>query len=211
MILHDLTKTENHPVYQRLEQANLLGLQSFLDSIIIASKEIQHSMVSTVIIKALNHHAISCLHTHAGKYRQCPVFVGEGPEAYEPPPWFNVPDLMNVFVNELNYELGRKEDPILLSAYSLWKLNNIHPFVNGNGRTARALCYYVLCSGSGGLLPGSRVLPELIGVNREEYVDLLKKVDMASIDTKTMFDQALLKFRNFIANLISEQLSSAEN
>ena len=162
MILHDITKTEYHPVYQRLEQANLLGLQAFLDSIIIASQEIKHPMISTVIIKALNHHAISCLHTHAGEYRQCPVHVGKGPERYEPPPWFNVPDLMNAFVNEINYYLGYEEDPILLSAYSLWKLNHIHPFINGNGRTARALCYYVLCSGIGGLLPGYRVLPELI-------------------------------------------------
>jgi hypothetical protein len=32
--------------------------------------------------------------------------------------------------------------PTELAAYGLWRLNWIHPFVEGNGRTARAVCYF---------------------------------------------------------------------
>ena len=207
MILHDFTGTENHPAYQYLESSNSLRLQHFLDSIIVASKRIEHPVVSTVIIKALNYHAISCLHSNAGKYRMFEVQVGSGCGVYNPPPWFNVPDLMNAFVNDLNYRLGEKADPFLLSAYSLWRLNHIHPFINGNGRTARALCYYVLCSGLGGLLTGSKVLPELINSNRTKYVRHLKRLDKALSDSQK-FSQEMAKLRDFIANLISQQLNS---
>ena len=51
---------------------------------------------------------------------------------------------MDDFVNLINlyWESG---DTVRLSAEVLWRLNFIHPFINGNGRTARAACYFVLC------------------------------------------------------------------
>ena len=64
-----------------------------------------------------------------------------------------------------------------MAAYCLWRLNYIHPFVNGNGRTARALCYYVICIKSGGLLTGSPILPRLMYAHRERYAKLLREAD----------------------------------
>ena len=97
-------------------------------------------MISTAIIQALNFHAICCLHVNAGEYRPCPVAVGN----FSPPAHYRVPELMNAFVNEVNRHL-ETADALTLAAYCLWRLNHIHPFINGNGRTARALCYYVVC------------------------------------------------------------------
>ncbi len=37
------------------------------------------------------------------------------------------------------------DHPTWLAAYALWRLNWIHPFIEGNGRTARAACYYLIC------------------------------------------------------------------
>ena len=53
-------------------------------------------------------------------------------------------------------------EPTTLAARALWGVNHVHPFVNGNGRTARAVCYYVLCVKSGGQLPGRLILPDLL-------------------------------------------------
>ena len=48
------------------------------------------------------------------------------------------------------------DHPTGLAAYALWRLNWIHPFVEGNGRTARAACYYLICMKAGRLLPGKK-------------------------------------------------------
>ena len=202
MILHDIVASEDHEAYQRLELANLGRQYDFLQSIIVAAVDTDHLMVSTTVINALNHHAISCLHIHAGQYRQCQVAVGD----HEPPPHYRVPDLMNHFVNEVN-RMWNGTDPITLASYCLWRLNYIHPFINGNGRTARALCYYVLCVGHGGVLPGSPILPALIRENRDDYVRILRTVD----DAYTRRDEAwLLPLSEFVARLLEEQLRSAQ-
>lgn len=69
--------------------------------------------------------------------------------------------------------------PTEVAAYGLWRLNWIHPFVEGNGRTARAICYYLLCVRNGSLLPGRKLLPERIKENRKGYEHALHAADDA--------------------------------
>jgi Fic family protein len=83
-------------------------------------------------------------------------------------------------------------------------MNHIHPFIIGNGRTARAASYFVLCLKSGGWLPGETILPELIR-HRVEYVAALKAAD-ASIPTGQMNLEAL---HILVSRLLSEQMRSA--
>jgi Fic family protein len=201
MILYELVGNEQHQAYQDLSIDNLERQYDFLRSIINAALAIQRPMISTSIIKALNTHAISCLHVNAGEYRPCPVKVGE----YTPPDHYRVPELMNAFVNEVNHA-WQGTDAVVLATYVLWKVNNIHPFIKGNGRTARALCYYVVCVKLGGLLKGSPVLPELIRQNRDEYVPLLKAVDSEF----AAGNQSYLKgLHAFIVRLLDQQEQSA--
>jgi Fic family protein len=54
-----------------------------------------------------------------------------------------VPEQVEEMCDYMN-ENWEKSSPVHLSAYALWKLNWIHPFTDGNGRTARALSYLVL-------------------------------------------------------------------
>ena len=156
MILHELFEDERHPAYRELESANLERQYGFLTSIIEAAVAIDRPMVSTGIIKALNYHVICCLHVNAGEYRPCPVTVGQ----FEPPAHHRVPELMDAFVNQVNRRL-ETADVATLAAYCLWRLNYIHPFINGNGRTARALCYFVVCIKLGRPLPGAPILPRI--------------------------------------------------
>lgn len=69
------------------------------------------------------------------------------------------------------------DHPTYMAAYALWRLNWIHPFIEGNGRTARAACYYILCLKAGALLPGRRIVPERIRDNREPYYAALQAAD----------------------------------
>jgi len=203
MIVYELLQTERHKAYQELSIDNLERQYDFLRSIINTAVQLKKPMISTGIIKALNYHAIACLHVNAGEYRPCEVKVG----GYDPPAYYRVPELMNIFVNEVN-RIWQTTDAVLLSTFVLWKLNHIHPFINGNGRTARALCYFVVCLKSGGLLKGDPILPELIRKNRDEYVRLLKQADKDFFAGDDAFLQDLYNFNN---RLINEQLSSIES
>src|SRR5215216_774665 len=65
MILFELTQSEQHSAYQDLEIANGNRQYDFIRSLVIAALAVQRTFLSQTIIKALNFHAIACLHTHA--------------------------------------------------------------------------------------------------------------------------------------------------
>ena len=204
MILHEVCGREDHPAYQRLAVANLDRQYDFLRSIVVAALDVNRPYLSQTVIKALNFHAITCLHANAGEYRPCAVDVGHGESKYEPPAHFRVQALMDDFINEVN-RWWERLDPVLQAAYVLWRLNWIHPFINGNGRTARVTCYYVLCLRMGGWLPGATLLPDLIRQNRGEYVLALKKADASF--SNGQFDLSAL--HSLLERLLNEQINSA--
>lgn len=199
MFLFELVGSEAHPVYQKLAVENLDRQYSFLQSIVEASLAVGQPMLSIEVIKALNYHAISCLHVSAGEFRPGPVQVG----AYVPPHHFQVPALMQMFTNQIN-RFWDTNDAVTLATIVLWRLNHIHPFVNGNGRTARVTAYYVLCLKSGGWLPGSKLLPERIVERRPDYVAALQAAD-ASLPTGL----DLSALHALVSELLNDQLTEA--
>lgn len=191
---------EEHVAYQTLEISNADRQLQFLKSIVQTSLELDRPFLSQTIIKALNYHAITCLHTNAGEFRPCQVTVG----SYNPPQHFRVQALMDDFVNTVNRRFD-SIDIFTLAAYVLWRMNWIHPFINGNGRTARATCLYIICLKAGGWLPGKYILPELIKKNRAEYVDALKDADQKYMQAGQI-DVTILQ--NLLRRLIEEQINS---
>ena len=191
MILSDILDGEGHDIYQELALGNLVRQYDFLRSIIATAVRVEHR-ISPTIPKALNYHAIACLHESAGEYRPHDVAVG----AYRPPCYTRVPALMSEFIDDIDRNWDQT-DAVSLAAFCLWRLNHIHPFVNGNGRTARALCYYVFCVKMQGEPIGDLILPERIRRNREEYVRLLQQTDQ---------QLNLIHLRQFLARLLKEQL-----
>ena len=200
MILYELIKTENHPVYKQLEVANGARHYDFLRSIVSVALAMKRAFLSTQVLQSLNYHAIACLHTNAGEFRPCDVEVG----LYKPPQPHKVRALTDDLVNDVNRS-WETLNPVILSAFVLWRLNYIHPFINGNGRTARAACYFVLCLSAGGWLPGKKILPELIRENRPEYNKLLQ-------EATSKFDGGhgvqLDGLHQFLTRLLEEQLDS---
>jgi Fic family protein len=123
---------------------------------------------------ALNHVAVANISQFGGRFRKEPIYVGN----HIPPHFREVPELMDRFISFL-HENWYLLSPTQLAAYGLWRLNWVHPFIEGNGRTARATCYYLLCVRSGVLLPGRKIVPERIRENRADYVAALRAADQA--------------------------------
>lgn len=113
---------------------------------------------------------------------------------------------MDDFVNTVNRN-WESTDPVVLASFVLWRLNHIHPFINGNGRTARAACYFVLCLKLGALLPGEKILPELLTDNRDRYVAALQEAD-ASLQNGALNISAL---HALVSELLDTQISQASD
>ena len=208
MIVYELTGTEQRSEYQNLEKSNLVRQLKFLQSIVTTAVSLERKLLSQTIIKALNFHAIACLHVNAGEYRPCQVDVGTDENLYIPPEHYRVEALMEDFVNSVNVNWDRA-DPILLSSFVLWRLNYIHPFINGNGRTARACCYFVLCMKADGLLPGKEYLPRLLKRENAQCIDALKYADRKYAEQKP-FEEILEPLVELIQTQLSIQLASAD-
>lgn len=76
----------------------------------------------------------------AGRLRRTQVFVG----SFTPVPPEEVLPQMTEFINWLNDEETLRLDPVELAALAHYKLVFIHPFIDGNGRTARLLLNLIL-------------------------------------------------------------------
>ena len=63
---------------------------------------------------------------------------------FRPVPHLEVPYLVEGFFEWLNSEEGRRVHPVIRAAIANYVLVDIHPFVEGNGRTSRAFALVVL-------------------------------------------------------------------
>lgn len=203
MFIYELTGSESHHAYEQLATDNLARQYDFLRSIVHASLAVGQPMLSIEVIKALNYHAISCLHVSAGEFRPCPVYLNGS--AHRPPEHFQVPALMQMFTNDVNRNWERA-DPVSMAALVLWRLNFIHPFVNGNGRTARVVCYLVLCLKVQAWLPGNKLLPERIRERRADYVSALQHADNSFHTGKL----DLAPLHALLSELLNEQIAEGQ-
>jgi Fic family protein len=72
---------------------------------------------------------------------------------------------------------GPPQPHFTLPLTPVWRLNWIHPFTDGNGRTSRAVSYLVLCVRLGYPLPGTNTIPEQIAADKRAYYDALEAAD----------------------------------
>jgi Fic family protein len=121
----------------------------------------------------LNRIALDGLSSEAGVFRRQSVRIETA--EHLPPRWEKVPSLVDDMCDYVNDNWSRTA--VHLAAFVMWRLNWIHPFVDGNGRTSRAISYLVLCTRAGYLLPGENTVPELIARDRKPYYDALVECD----------------------------------
>ena len=81
----------------------------------------------------------------AGRFRDTPVVIGNlktGKLNFVPPSPIKVPYLIGELLDWINVQ--NELNPIILAGILHYEFVRIHPFVDGNGRTARALATLIL-------------------------------------------------------------------
>ncbi len=118
-------------------------------------------------IRDMHRLAMQDIYSCAGEFRRHSVkILGSH---HTPPRWNLVDGLVQGMCEIANESVDW--NPVKTAAFLLWKLNWIHPFGGGNGRTSRAVAYLALCVRIGFLLPGHPSIAEYIDRNRADYVD----------------------------------------
>ncbi len=82
-----------------------------------------------------------------GHFRKSQVVLRNsitGEIGFRPPNAMEVPFLMDDFFRWVNSDFGKREHPVLRAAITHYVLAAVHPFVEGNGRTARAMATLIL-------------------------------------------------------------------
>ncbi|MBU1087120.1 MAG: Fic family protein [Candidatus Omnitrophica bacterium] len=89
----------------------------------------------------------------SGVFRDRQVYVGrrifdgtgfKEEVEYMPPKTENVPDLVKEFIDWLNMDKTWKINPVLLAGIAHYEIARIHPFIDGNGRTARLIATLII-------------------------------------------------------------------
>jgi len=196
-----IREKDDPELYARVQEQNLLRQYELLANCIEIGIKKGIEAFDKYTLWSLNGAAVANIAQHGGRFRKEPIYVGN----HIPPHFDQVPSLMDHFFSMIHENWETADHPTLLPAYALWRLNWIHPFVEGNGRTARAACYYLICVRNGGLLPGKKIVPERIRENRQPYYEALRSADRAWAEGH--FDVKELAL--YLQDLLRDQLNDA--
>ena len=140
------------------------ALLQFDEVIRLIPQRIGNLQLSSDDVLELQRQAIQGIFPNAGQFRQIPIYIQN--TSHNPPDWPEVPKLVSEMCDYAN---THQTDAVHVASYLMWRLNWIHPFNDGNGRTSRAVSYLALCAGLGMELPGTVTVPELIVRDRDPY------------------------------------------
>lgn len=117
-----------------------------------------------------------------GRYRKVQNYVVNSltkEVIYTPPPPSRVAQLMREFVEWLNKVSALS--PVLIAGISQYQFVDVHPFLDGNGRTARVLCSLILYQ-NGYDFKRLFSLSEYYDKNRRNYYDAIQSVRDKKMD-----------------------------
>lgn len=141
--------------------------------------------LSTIV--TLNRAALQGVSSYAGVFRPGEIEI-VGSE-HKPITAELVPAEVERLCDYIN-ENWNTRSALHLASYALWRINWIHPFVDGNGRTARIVSYVILCAKMGYRLPGALSIPEQIANDKHPYYEALeaadKKYSVGKIDVSAL-------------------------
>ena len=160
-------------------------------------------VVSEEQIRSLHFICMKGLLDDAGSYRSVELHpLGN----HQPPPAVCVRALMGEFVTAINDKIESGKNPIDVSAFALWRINWIHPFFNGNGRTSRLFAYFVMCmcADSHFVGKGREFVPDQLDSNlHSDYIKALRKADKAFEETGK---EDLLPLQEILNIAVAKQL-----
>jgi len=119
-----------------------------------------------------------------GVFRNREVFVGNrftGEVVYKPPPTDKVSLLVDSFLNWFNSKEVIEIDSVIHAGITHYEIVRIHPFIDGNGRTARVMATLVLYK-RGFDVKRFFTLDDYYDNDRNSYYKALKNVDQKTLD-----------------------------
>jgi Fic family protein len=152
------------------------------------------------LILALHREALAGISTFAGNFRPAGVSIHKSKHA--PPGAHLVPELVEDMCEYVNDQWS-SQTALHLAAYVMWRLNWIHPFADGNGRTSRITSYVVLTVKTGFVLPGSPSIPDQIVSDRSGYFHALDRADDAWKEGRL----DVTEMEDLLGNMLAKQLA----
>ncbi len=119
-----------------------------------------------------------------GVFRNRQVFVGNritGEIVFMPPPTEQVPQLVSGFFEWFNSQESNKIDPVIEAGIAHYEIAWIHPFIDGNGRTARIMATLIFYK-RGFDAKRFFALDDYYDQDRRSYYSALKAVDQKTLD-----------------------------
>jgi len=117
-----------------------------------------------------------------GKFRKVQVILRNaqtGEVVFRPPPAPEVPFLIQSFLEWLNSPEGREIHPVFRSAIAHYVISSVHPFTDGDGRTARGFATLILFA-EGYDIKKLFSLEEYFDRNAFEYYAALRQTDLTN-------------------------------
>ena len=119
-----------------------------------------------------------------GAFRNRQVFVGNrvtGEIVFVPPPTEQVPQLVDVLLKWFNSQEVNEIDPVIEAGVTHYEMVRIHPFIDGNGRTARIMATLVFYK-RGFDVKRFFALDDYYDDDRRAYYAALRSVDQNTLD-----------------------------
>ncbi len=142
---------------------------------------IEHQKRQTIteqLIRSLQQLIIKDIEdSEAGRYRQGSVMITGS--KHRPPESFEVPKLMQEFVAWIKTNIS-KIHPVAFAAQTHHRLVHIHPFTEGNGRTARLFMNLLL-------MQKGYPIVIILKNDRQKYYRALEKADAGKYDDLEKF------------------------
>ena len=205
----------NGPVAHRIELLNAANQTNVLNGLIMFLLEHKGPfgtgmppMPDEAALISLHQASTLFLLAEPGSYRNIGVHVGDqkGTIVFQPMDWQDVPGAVRTFFRHLS-SMWQTSDPIAIAAYALWHINWIHPFRNGNGRTARAFAYACLTLKVGNFIAGTITIIDLLQQKKKPDLEAALRVADSARQLTGIPDLSVLQ--QLLLVCLSEQLQSA--
>jgi len=201
---------------EEIERFNLVSAKAVAASLVkflLAKAELAGvrvaSMPDEAALAHLHRAGTLFLLEKPGVYRDIDIHIAKNGEiVHQPPPWQEVDALMRDFFQRLA-TLWKKGDALDVASYALWRIAWIHPFRDGNGRTANLFAYACMCLKLGALLPDKNTVVDQILGNHVACEKALRAANRAFTRKRGILHLRLMKA--YLDGLLLLQIRSAES
>lgn len=199
LVVNDGLTVKGKSLRDHLEAKNHNEAVHFLYELIEHQK--RHT-ISEQLLRSLQQLIIKDIEdSEAGRYRKGNVLITGS--SHKPPEAYQIPQLMEELISWIKKNI-KKMHPVELAALAHHKLVNIHPFTDGNGRTARLFMNLIL-------LQKGYPLVVILKNDRQKYYRALEKADKGNFnDIEKFIAQAVERSMNMYLQVIKSTSNRKE-